>query len=145
MLRRCPWENPNPNPTPTPNPSSASSPNLSPNPDPDPSPSPSLKPKPEPEQVPVETRAVDGDGTERTVVVSRDEGPRAGTSLEKLATLKAVFKPNGSVTAGTSSQVSDGAAAVLLMSRAKARQLGVRPLGALRCYLCGGHGVEVWG
>ena len=86
------------------------------------------------ETVPVETRAVGGDGTEHAVVVRRDEGPREGTSLERLAKLKTVFKPNGSVTAGSSSQVSDGAAAVLLMSRARARQLGLRPLGALRSY-----------
>jgi len=86
------------------------------------------------ETVPVETRVVGGDGAEHTLVVSHDEGPRVGTSLEKLAKLKTVFKPNGSVTAGTSSQVSDGAAAVLLMSRAKARQLGLRPLGVLRSY-----------
>ena len=60
------------------------------------------------ETVPVETRAVGGDGTERAVVVRRDEGPREGTSLERLAKLKTVFKPNGSVTAGSSSQVSGG-------------------------------------
>ena len=70
------------------------------------------------------------DGT----VVTADEGPRSGTTLERLAKLKAVFKEGGSVTAGTSSQVSDGAAAVLLMSRRKADELGMRPLGTLRSY-----------
>jgi len=70
------------------------------------------------------------DGT----VVSADEGPRAGTTVEKLAKLKTVFKEGGTVTAGTSSQVSDGAAAVLLMSRRKAMELGVRILGTLRSY-----------
>ena len=47
-----------------------------------------------------------GDGTERTAVVRRDEGPREGTSLERLAKLKPAFKPDGSVTAGSSSQAS---------------------------------------
>ena len=70
------------------------------------------------------------DGT----VVTADEGPRSGTTLDRLAKLKAVFKEGGSVTAGTSSQVSDGAAAVLLMSRRKADELGMRPLGTLRSY-----------
>jgi len=67
-------------------------------------------------------------------VVSTDEGPRAGTTLERLAKLKPAFKEGGSVTAGSSSQVSDGAAAVLLMSRRKANELGMRPLAALRSY-----------
>ena len=66
--------------------------------------------------------------------VRADEGPRPGTTLEKLAKLRPAFKPDGVVTAGTSSQVSDGAAAVLLMSRRKAAELGLRPLGALRSY-----------
>lgn len=86
------------------------------------------------EIVPVPVVVAGEDGAERSVRVARDEGPRPGTTLEKLAKLKTVFKPDGSVTAGTSSQVSDGAAAVLLMSRAKARSLGLRPLGALRSY-----------
>jgi len=55
-----------------------------------------------------------------------DQGIRPGTNLEALAQLKPVFKPDGKVTAGTSSQISDGAAAVLLMSRDKADALGVR-------------------
>jgi acetyl-CoA acetyltransferase family protein len=56
-----------------------------------------------------------------------DQGIRADTSLEKLASLKPAFKPDGKVTAGNSSQISDGAAGVLLMSRAKADALGVTP------------------
>ncbi|MFP5364794.1 MAG: thiolase family protein [Thermoleophilia bacterium] len=56
-----------------------------------------------------------------------DQGIRPDTSLEKLAALKPAFKPDGKVTAGTSSQISDGAAAVLLMSREKADALGLRP------------------
>jgi acetyl-CoA acyltransferase len=56
-----------------------------------------------------------------------DQGIRRNTTLESLAALGPVFKPDGKVTAGTSSQVSDGAAAMLLMTREKAEQLGVRP------------------
>jgi acetyl-CoA acetyltransferase family protein len=64
------------------------------------------------------------DGNE--VTLDADEGIRPDTTLEKLATLKPVVKPDGVVTAGTSSQISDGAAALLVMSEAKAKQLGVR-------------------
>ncbi|MYL49746.1 acetyl-CoA C-acyltransferase [Halobacillus litoralis] len=60
-------------------------------------------------------------------VIKTDEGPRAGTSVETLATLKTVFKENGKITAGNASQISDGAAAVLLMSRKKAEALGLKP------------------
>jgi acetyl-CoA acetyltransferase family protein len=64
---------------------------------------------------------------ERTLV-DRDEGPRTDTSLEKLARLRPAFVEGGSVTAGNSSQLNDGAAAVLLMSAERARQLGLAPL-----------------
>lgn len=76
------------------------------------------------EIVPVETRSPHGE----RVSLSEDEGIRADTSLEKLAALKPVFKPGGTVTAGNSSQISDGAAALLLASEEKARSLGLRPL-----------------
>jgi acetyl-CoA acetyltransferase family protein len=56
-----------------------------------------------------------------------DQGIRRDTSLEKLAALKPAFKANGKITAGNSSQISDGAAAVLLMERAKAEALGLKP------------------
>ena len=66
--------------------------------------------------------------TENGIVhVTRDEGIRAGTSLEKMATLKPAFKPDGVITAGNSSQISDGAAAVLIMERGVAERLGLRP------------------
>ena len=58
---------------------------------------------------------------------TRDEGIRAGTTPEKMASLKTVFKADGVVTAGNSSQISDGAAAVLIMERGKAEELGLRP------------------
>ena len=63
------------------------------------------------------------DGT----VVSRDDGPRPGTTMEKLATLKPVFREDGSVTAGNSCPLNDGAAATLVMSADKAEELGLRP------------------
>jgi acetyl-CoA acetyltransferase family protein len=56
-----------------------------------------------------------------------DQGIRPDTTLEKLAELKPAFKPDGKITAGNSSQISDGAAAVLLMTREKADELGVKP------------------
>jgi acetyl-CoA C-acetyltransferase len=63
------------------------------------------------------------DGTE----VARDDGPRPGTTLEKLAELKPVFKPDGTVTAGNACPLNDGAAAVLVMSPERASELGVKP------------------
>jgi acetyl-CoA acyltransferase len=63
-----------------------------------------------------------------------DEGPRAATSLETLAQLKPAFHAQGTVTAGNSSQTSDGAAAAVLMEARRARELGIRPLGHLVAY-----------
>jgi acetyl-CoA acyltransferase len=74
--------------------------------------------------VPVEVPAPSGAAT----WVQADEGVRRDTSMEKLAALKPAFKPDGQVTAGNSSQISDGAAALLLASRAAAERLGLRPL-----------------
>ncbi|MBR57274.1 MAG: acetyl-CoA C-acyltransferase [Myxococcales bacterium] len=65
-------------------------------------------------------------------VFSQDEGPRRGGSLEKLAGLKTPFRDQGVITAATSSQISDGAAAVLIGSGAKADQLGVKPRARIR-------------
>ena len=59
--------------------------------------------------------------------VTKDDGPRAGTTMESLAKLKPAFKPDGSVTAGNSCPLNDGAAAVLVMSEEKARERGVTP------------------
>ncbi|MCW2678405.1 MAG: fadA, partial [Modestobacter sp.] len=64
------------------------------------------------------------DGT----VVSADDGPRAGTTVEGLAGLKPVFRPDGRVTAGNACPLNDGAAALVVMSDAKARELGITPL-----------------
>jgi acetyl-CoA acetyltransferase family protein len=62
--------------------------------------------------------------------VARDEHPRPETTLEKMATLRAAFRKDGTVTAGNSSGLNDGAAAVVVASEEKARELGVEPLGA---------------
>ncbi|HCW50557.1 MAG TPA: steroid 3-ketoacyl-CoA thiolase [Clostridiales bacterium] len=75
------------------------------------------------EIVPVEVQMPDG----TTVTFKDDEGPRRDTSLEKMAALPPAFKPDGKITAAVSSQISDGAAALLLMSRRKAEELGLRP------------------
>ena len=62
--------------------------------------------------------------------VTHDEHPRPDTSLEKLATLKPVFREGGTVTAGNASGINDGAAALVIASEERARELGVEPLGA---------------
>ncbi|HET9751863.1 MAG TPA: acetyl-CoA C-acyltransferase [Myxococcales bacterium] len=74
------------------------------------------------------------------VVVDRDEQPRADTSLEKLAKLKPAFREGGTVTAGNSSSLNDGAAALLLASSRKASELGLRPLA--RVVACASAGVN---
>ena len=73
--------------------------------------------------VPITVKNEDGS----TSIFDKDEGIRADTSLEKLASLKPAFKPDGLITAGNSSQISDGAAAVLIMERGTAERLGLRP------------------
>ena len=74
--------------------------------------------------------------TEKVFAV--DEGPRAETSLDALGKLKAAFHAQGTVTAGNSSQTSDGAAAAVLMEAGRARELGLRPLGRLVAYAATG-------
>jgi acetyl-CoA C-acetyltransferase len=59
--------------------------------------------------------------------VTKDDGPRPGTNIEKLSQLKPVFKPDGTVTAGNACPLNDGAAAVLVMSEERARELGLTP------------------
>ncbi|XP_058496787.1 3-ketoacyl-CoA thiolase, peroxisomal [Solea solea] len=84
------------------------------------------------EIVPVTTKLVDDEGRERQVTVRKDDGIRAGTTLAGLAKLRPAFKPDGSTTAGNSSQVSDGAAAVLIGRRSAVEALGLPVLGVLR-------------
>src|SRR5688500_9088044 len=67
------------------------------------------------------------DGT----VVSKDDGPRAGTTLEKVQTLQPVFRPTGTVTAGNACPLNDGAAALVVMSDTKAQELGLTPLARI--------------
>lgn len=74
-----------------------------------------------------------------------DEGPRPDTSVEALAKLKPVFHVQGSVTAGNSSQTSDGAAAVLVMSAEKAEELGASPIAKFRSFTVGGVDPDVMG
>jgi acetyl-CoA C-acetyltransferase len=67
------------------------------------------------------------DGT----IVSKDDGPRDGTTVEKLSTLKPVFRPDGKVTAGNACPLNDGAAAVIVMSDTRAKELGIKPLARI--------------
>ena len=71
-------------------------------------------------------------------IVNRDEGIRPDSSLEKLAQLKPAFKPDGVVTAANSSQITDGAAAVLIMSEEKANQLGLKPRARFHTFALAG-------
>ncbi|MCB9185769.1 MAG: acetyl-CoA C-acyltransferase [Flavobacteriales bacterium] len=71
---------------------------------------------------------------ERSYVVDTDEGPRKGTNIEALSKLRPVFKTGGSVTAGNSSQTSDGAAFVMVVSEKKLKELGVEPIARVVSY-----------
>ncbi|XP_071455891.1 3-ketoacyl-CoA thiolase A, peroxisomal isoform X2 [Marmota flaviventris] len=97
------------------------------------------------EIVPVTTTIHDDKGTKRSITVSQDEGIRPNTTMEGLAKLKPAFKDGGSTTAGNSSQVSDGAAAILLARRSKAEELGLPILGVLRSYAVVGVPPDVMG
>jgi acetyl-CoA acyltransferase len=102
------------------------------------------------EIVPVEVTLVEpsngkGEAATRTFWFDRDEGPRRETSLEALAKLKPAFHTQGSVTAGNSSQTSDGAAAVLVTSAVRARELGLEPLGRFVAYATAGVEPERFG
>lgn len=81
----------------------------------------------------------------KTYVVNKDEGPRAGTSLEALAGLRPVFAADGSVTAGNSSQMSDGAAFVLVMSEEMVKELNLQPIARLVNYASAGVEPRIMG
>ncbi len=81
------------------------------------------------------------DGT----VVSVDDGPRDGTTVEKLAELKPVFRPDGSVTAGNACPLNDGAAAVIVMSDTKAKELGIEPIARIVASGVSGLNPEIMG
>src|SRR3954469_14749862 len=93
------------------------------------------------EIIPVRARLRDketGKIVELNEDVTADEGIRPGTTLETLANLKPAFKPDGKVTAGNSSQITDGASAVLIMSEEKAKQLGLRPRARFHTFALAG-------
>jgi acetyl-CoA acyltransferase len=96
------------------------------------------------EIVPLEVDTVTVCGETKTVF-QKDEGPRADTSLEALAKLKPVFRAEGSVTAGNSSQTSDGAASALVMSASKARELGLKPMARFVSFAAAGVPPEIMG
>jgi acetyl-CoA C-acetyltransferase len=78
-------------------------------------------------------------------VVARDDGPRRGSSLEKLAELEPAFKPGGKITAGNSCPLNDGAAAVVVMSDSKARELGIPPRARILASAVSGVEPEIMG
>ncbi len=98
-----------------------------------------------PLRVPIEELDERGGPRVREILFDTDEGPRRDTSLEALARLKPVFHVDGTVTAGNASQMSDGAAAVVVMAREKAEALGIRPLGKLIAYAVAGVPPEEMG
>lgn len=79
----------------------------------------------------------------QTVTLSHDEGPRADTNLEKLATLKTPFKEGGVISAGSASQISDGAAALLIMERSLAEKLGLKPRARFVTFAMAGDDPEI--
>jgi len=93
----------------------------------------------------VVTVPANGHPASKTFTFKRDEGPRADTTLEALAKLKPVFKEGGTVTAGNSSQMSDGAAGVIIMSRECADALGLKPLARFLSFSVGGVPPELMG
>jgi acetyl-CoA acyltransferase len=79
------------------------------------------------------------------IIFDQDEGIRPGTTKESIARIPAAFKPGGSVTAGNSSQTSDAAAALLLMSKEKAKELGLKPMATFRYHAVEGCEPEIMG
>lgn len=88
---------------------------------------------------------LDGKKVENKYVFNVDEGPRRDTTLEALANLKPAFMQGGTVTAGNSSQTSDGAAAVVVMSSERAKALGLKPLVKMRAFAVAGVPPEIMG
>lgn len=97
--------------------------------------------------VPAKVRVTKEDGTVtiKEVMFDTDEGVRYDASLEGMASLKPVFKAKGTVTAGNSSQTSDGAAALVLMSKEKATSLGLKPMAVFRSFAVAGVPPDVMG
>ena len=103
----------------------------------------------DPEIVPVQVDLVEleksGKQRKNSFIFKRDEGPRADTTLEALTKLRPAFKEGGTVTAGNSSQMSDGAAAVMIMSKAKADSIGLMPMVRFIAFAVGGVDPEYMG
>ncbi len=99
------------------------------------------------EIVPVEVKitVMNGKPTHSTIMFKKDEGPRADSSLEALGKLKPPFQAGGIVTAGNSSQTSDGAAAAIVMSERKAEELGLKPMARFVSFAVGGVPPEIMG
>lgn len=96
--------------------------------------------------MPVTISTPNGSKPKRTTIEFRvDEGPRADTTAEALASLKPAFHMKGTVTAGNSSQMSDGAAAAVIMSAEKAQQLGIKPLAKFVAFATAGYKPEEMG
>jgi acetyl-CoA acyltransferase len=95
----------------------------------------------------VEQTYIDENGKKatKTYTVNKDEGPRKGTNLEALAKLRPVFAQGGSVTAGNSSQMSDGAAFVMVMSEDMVNELGLKPIARLVSYAAAGVEPRIMG
>jgi len=101
-----------------------------------------------PEIVPIPVQRFTWKGAEKTVtetLFDTDECPRADTTLEGLAKLRPAFVPTGSVTAGNASPYSDGAAAVLVMSAQRAKELGLTPLARFVSFATGGVDPDIMG
>jgi acetyl-CoA acyltransferase len=81
----------------------------------------------------------------KTYTVAKDEGPRAGTSIDALSGLKPVFAADGSVTAGNSSQMSDGAAFVMVMSEEMVKELNLQPIARMVSYAASGVEPRIMG
>ncbi|HWW61571.1 MAG TPA: acetyl-CoA C-acyltransferase, partial [Thermoanaerobaculia bacterium] len=94
--------------------------------------------------VPLDVEIVEVENTQR-FTFDKDEGPRADTTVEALAKLRPVFHAKGVVTAGNSSQTSDGSAAVIVMNRKRAEELGLEPLARFVSFAVGGVGPEIMG
>jgi acetyl-CoA acyltransferase len=96
------------------------------------------------EIVPLEVR-VRENGAWREFVFDTDEGPRPDTTIEGLSKLKPVFDPSGTVTAGNSSQINDGAAAVVIMGDDTAKEMGLEPIAFVRQWAVGGVDPDIMG
>ncbi len=103
----------------------------------------------DPEIIPVDVEIItpgkNGKSKSKSFTFKRDEGPRSDSTIEGLARLRPAFKDGGTATAGNSSQMSDGAAGVIIMSRSKAAELKLKPLARFISFAAGGVRPEVMG